>query len=431
MTSAPATVLAAARAMLASPRFAAAVTLASVGVGILAPVIERLIGVPGLVAMVAGLALLALGTLLVRLRELEWVGILPVSLLAFLGWTGLTIIWSQYQWATLGALAYLLAFTVMGLAIALTRDLIQIVRAFGDVLRFVLGLSLAIEILSGALIDTPIAFLGVQGNLDQLGPLQGVMGSRNQLALISLIALITFGIELTTRSVGRTLGILSIVGATLMLLLSQSPIVFALLVVVALAVLALALLRKSRPERRPFLQLAMLGAAALLGLIVWLGRGPLIAFFSASDELSYRVTIWGRLLNLIRFHSLEGWGWIGRWLPDLQPFPTFQVAGEREPTSAANAYLDLWFQTGIVGLFVFLVLVTLAFTRSWLLAGRHRTVVFAWPALVLLVLLLSSLAESSILVEYGWLTFVVCAVKAAQQLSWRRAFTPKLEQEPL
>jgi hypothetical protein len=26
-------------------------------------------------------------------------------------------------------------------------------------------------------------------------------------------------------------------------------------------------------------------------------------------------------------------------------------------------------------------------------------------------------------VEFGWLTFVVCSVKAARELSWRRAFS--------
>jgi hypothetical protein len=48
-------------------------------------------------------------------------------------------------------------------------------------------------------------------------------------------------------------------------------------------------------------------------------------------------------------------------------------------------------------------------------------VIYAWPALVLIALLLVSLAESSILVEFGWLTFVVCCVTASRELSWRSA----------
>jgi hypothetical protein len=86
-----------------------------------------------------------------------------------------------------------------------------------------------------------------------------------------------------------------------------------------------------------------------------------------------------------------------------------------------------------VGAVIFVGLVGLTFVRSWLLAGQRRSVVFAWPALALVVLLSSALFESSLLVEYGWLTFVVCCVKAARELSWRRAFIvpplPDLQRE--
>jgi exopolysaccharide production protein ExoQ len=42
-----------------------------------------------------------------------------------------------------------------------------------------------------------------------------------------------------------------------------------------------------------------------------------------------------------------------------------------------------------------------------------------WTALVLVVLVVSSLAESVTLVEWGWVLLVICAVKAAQGRSWR------------
>lgn len=91
-----------------------------------------------------------------------------------------------------------------------------------------------------------------------------------------------------------------------------------------------------------------------------------------------------------------------------------------------NAHLDVWFQIGLVGLVAFVGLVGLAFIRSWLLASRQRSFVYARPALVHLVLLTTALAlalaENSLLVEFGWLTFVVCSVKASRKLSWRKAF---------
>src|SRR5690606_25198427 len=145
----------------------------------------------------------------------------------------------------LGGIAYLLAFTALGVGIALTRDVIQIVRAFGDVFRFVIALSFAVEILSGAVLDVPFGFIGVEGNLAEFGPLQGVMGSRNQFALIGLLALITFAVEFATRSVNRTLSVGSLIGAVLALALSRSPVVGAVLVVIIAASIALALVRRA------------------------------------------------------------------------------------------------------------------------------------------------------------------------------------------
>ncbi|CAN5524027.1 hypothetical protein BH10ACT7_BH10ACT7_11570 [soil metagenome] len=410
------------RHLLADPRFSAATTHLAVGAAVCAPLLQNLIGWAGLIAILVALVLLTAGSLMVRRAEIEWQGILPISLLAFVGLAGLSVIWSEYQWATLGGVAYLVAFTVLGVSIALTRDTIQIVRAYGDVLRVVLAVSLGVEILSGVLIDTPIDFLGVEGNLADLGPIQGIMLSRNQLGLVALVALITFGTEAVTHSVHRTTAIISIVLASASILLSRSPVVLAVLVVVVAAAGAIYFLRKVRPERRRIWQLAILVATVVGAILAWFFRARIIALFSANSELTYRVELWSKVLDFTVANPLEGWGWVGYWRPDVQPFPAFAIAGEREPISALNAFVDVWFQLGLIGLLVFVGLVILTFTRSWLLAGQRRSVVFAWPALMLVALIATSLAESSILVEYGWMTFVVCSVKAAHELSWRRAF---------
>ena len=55
--------------------------------------------------------------------------------------------------------------------------------------------------LSGVLLDMPFRFLGVQGNIAQLGPIQGIFGTRNLLGFVAVIALITFLIEYRTQSV--------------------------------------------------------------------------------------------------------------------------------------------------------------------------------------------------------------------------------------
>jgi len=280
-------------------------------------------------------------------------------------------------------------------------------------------LSLVLEIFSGILIDTPLGFLGIQGNLRGLGPIQGIFGARNQLGIVTLVAIVTFGTELRTRSVPRNLAIGSLLLGGLTLLFARSPIALGTFVVVILATLALSGLRRVSPERKRIGQFVLLGSTITVGAIAWALRTQIIDALSASVELNLRLAVWRPIRVLIPIHELEGWGWSGRWWEGIPPFT--YIRDGLQP-SALNAYLDVWFQVGLIGLFAFVFMVGLAFIRSWLLACRQRSFVYAWPALVLVVLLVSALAESSILVEFGWLTFVVCSVKASRELSWRKAF---------
>ena len=408
-----------ARRTLGSPRFSAALTQAIIGALVSCLFLRELMGWAGWLAALTGLVVLASLSLLAQRDEIEWHGLLPISLLIFVGWAAISVFWSEYNWATVGAVIYLLAVTLLGVYVALIRDTIQIARAFGNVLRAVLILSLTLEIFSGILIDTPLGFLRIEGNLRALGPIQGIFGTRNQLGIVALLAIVTFATELRTRSVPRNLAIGSLALAGTMLLFARSPIAFGTFVIVMLATLALYGLRSAAPGRKRVWQFVLLGSTITIGAIAWAVRTPIIAGLSASIELNLRLAIWRPIRLLIPVHELEGWGWAGHWWEGIPPFT--YIRDGLQP-SALNAYLDVWFQLGLIGLVAFVFMVGLAFIRSWLLASRQRSFVYAWPALVLLVLLVTALAESSLLVEFGWLTFVVCAVKASRELSWRKAF---------
>ncbi len=408
-----------ARQILGSPRFSSALTQAIIGALVASLLLRELIGWAGWLATLAGLVVLASLSLLAQREEIEWHGLLPISLLVFVGWATISVFWSEYKWVTAGSAIYLLSVTMLGIYIALIRDTIQIARAFGNVLRAALLLSMVLEIFSGVLIDSPIRFLAISGNLNVLGPIQGIFGARNQLGIVTLVAIVTFGTELRTRSVPRNFAIGSLILAGLTLLFARSPITFGTFVVVMLATLALSGLRRASSERKRIWQFVLLGSTLTVGAIAWAVRTPIIDALTASNELNLRLAVWRPIRLLIPTHELEGWGWAGHWWEDIAPF-TF-IRDGLQP-SALNAYLDVWFQVGLIGLFAFVFMVGLAFIRSWLLASRQRSFVYAWPALVLVVLLVTGLAESSLLVEFGWLTFVVCSVKASRELSWRKAF---------
>jgi hypothetical protein len=418
------------QAFFGSARLASALSTTAIGLGVFAYALHRTIGWPGLIAMLAGVSVLALASLWARRDSIEWTGVVPISLLVFLAWAVASVFWSQYQWATVGGLSYLIGFTLLGVYVALVRDTIQIIRSFGDVLRFVLGLSLVLELVSGLLIDSPIRFLGIAGHLHMLGPIQGIVGNRNELGLLAVIAGISFVIEWRTRSVRTGVAIGSVIGAGITLALTRSPIAFGTAAVAIVAMLVLYGIRRLPMERRQFWQYASLVLVAVAGVIIWMARTPIINALNAGGELNFRLRLWQQVWSLVPLHPTEGWGWIGQWHPDVPPYLLFDTLSPRALTSASNAYLDVWFQLGVIGMVLFALVVGLAFVRSWLLASHQRSVIFTWPAVVLAALLTASLAESSILIEFAWVTFVICCVKASQNLSWRNAFKRPLEPEP-
>jgi hypothetical protein len=261
----------------------------------------------------------------------------------------------------------------------------------------------------------------VHGNLGTLGPISGIEPSRDQLGLVAIIGMISFATEHRTRSVPRLTSVLSMIGAGLCIVLTQSPVIAFATVVVGIAALVIYLVRRVRAERRQLWQFIVLGLAIVAAAVLFVLRSPVITLFNASGTLDYRVGLWRQVITYASTYGVEGWGWIGPWRVSIFPFSALTFSSVRPTDSALNAFLDIWLQLGFIGVVLFIGMVGLAFSRSWLLAGARRSVVFAWPAASLVALIMVSLAESSILSDFGWMTFVICCVKASQELSWRSA----------
>ena len=402
-----------------STRFTRALTLTIIATAFLSFLIRSTLGWPGPIGIVSALVLFAAISFIGRWRELDWHGLLPISLLVFLAWSVITLLWSKYLPSTLNGLAYLLAYAFLGIYVAVVRDLIQIVRAIGDVLRVVLTASLVLEVVSGVLLDVPIRFLGITGSLASAGPIQGVLGTRNMVGFVGLIAIVTFAIELATRSIRRGTGIYSVVIAGLAIVLSGSPVTVGVTIVTAVAAVILLALRRAAPETRRGWHFVLLAVSLLALFSAFLLRGRILEILSTRREFTYRLEIWRELWRLITLNPLEGWGWAGYWRPNVSPFFALDVIGNRAHTSALNAFIDVYFQTGLIGFVIFVGFVGLAFGRAWVLAASKKSIVYLWLALIVVVLVATAMAESAILVEYGWLLLVICSVKAARDLSWR------------
>jgi O-antigen ligase len=413
------------RRVLASPRFAAALTLIILATAFSTHLLRSVMGWAGLIGILGGVVVLAVLSLLARRPIVEWHGLLPISIIVFVAWCAVSGVWSGYVTETIIGVSYQITVGFLAIYVALVRDTFQIVRAIGDVLRVLLGLSIVLEVLSGLLLDLPITFLGVVGDIDQLGPIQGIFGSRNVFGLIALIAAVSFYVELRARSIPRGIGISSMWLAGICLVLTRSPVGVVVAICVTVAALALYRLRRTPVAGRRMLQLGLLAVALVAAGAAWLGRTTIIDTLNAGSEFEARYSLWSEMWRLVELHPLEGWGWVGLWPQNVTPYGWLEFTTERGHLTGVNAYLDVYFQVGLVGFLAFLALVLLAFVRSWLLASNKRSLVYVWAPLMLVTLLVTSAAESTILFEFGWLLLVICSVKAAQGLSWRSALPHK------
>ncbi|TFD09616.1 MULTISPECIES: O-antigen ligase [unclassified Cryobacterium] len=413
------------RRVLASPKFAASLTLIILATAFSTHLLRSVMGWAGLIGILGGLVVLAIFSLVARRPIVEWHGLLPISIIVFVAWCALSGLWSGYVSDTIIGVSYQITVGFLAIYVALVRDTFQVVRATGDVLRMLLGLSIVLEVLSGLLLDLPIAFLGVVGDIDRLGPIQGIFGSRNVFGLIALIAAVTFYVELRARSIPRGLGIGSMWLAGICLVLTRSPVIVVVALCVTVAALALYRLRRTAVDGRRMLQLGLLSAALVAAGAAWLGRTAIISALNAGSEFEARYSLWTEMWRLVELHPLEGWGWAGFWPQDVTPYGWLEFTTGRVHVTGLNAYLDVYFQVGLIGFLAFLALVLLAFVRSWLLASNKRSLAYVWAPLILVTLLVTSAAESTILFEFGWLLLVICAVKAAQGLSWRSALPHK------
>lgn len=405
--------------LLASAAFARAFTLVVFATVFSAYAIEQIAGRVTYVTIVSGLCVIGLAVMAARRRELSLLRLVPTTVVVFVAWAFASIFWSGdatasfWSWVSMAALAFL------AVVIGHVRDTLQTVRALGDVLRVLLAVSLALEVLSGILLDVPFAFLGIQGRISELGPIQGIFGTRNLLGFVAVMALITFLIEYRTQSVPPGLSVASVVLAGGLAALSDSPTVVVLALAVGLAVGALALVRHARPERRAGLQLA-LGALVVIGVFVgYAARHPIIALLGAGTDFSMRVELWNFMVDILRQKPVQGFGWFGVWDQQQYPFNAINFWLGKDHATGLNAYFDVALQLGWVGLVLFLALAALALGRSWLVAGERRSVVYAWTPLMLVALLVDSMFESFTLTGLGWLMLVLCAVRAGQSRSWR------------
>jgi O-antigen ligase len=354
---------------------------------------------------------------------------LPRLLVLFLVFAVASIAWSQYPAGSAIGIVLTLMTSVGALAITVVAPWPAIVAALGRALRIHVVASLLFEVVVGLFVRQPVCpvYLDCTGRpaawfwsrdvLFEGGRIQGLQGNSNILAIIALLALIVTAVQAADRSITRGSTVVGLAAALLALALTRSATVAVVAVAVGLVLLLVLATRRREPGRRaPVFGVAAFVVVVGVAVAVF-ARGPLLAVLGKSGDLTGRTDIWSAVYDLGVQHPVVGWGWVSYWFPFVEPFSDLAERNGVVYLQAHDAYLDVWFQLGWIGLALFGLTIVGVVLRSWWWAVDRRMlsreVAAPWSALDLLPLLLVTallvhgVTESRLIVEWGWATFVV------------------------
>lgn len=362
--------------------------------------------------------------------------VLPFFLVVFLGFVTLSIAWSYYRGATALGLLITWMATLLGFSVAVSFSWPQILRALGIAFRLILGLSVLFEFAISAFVRHPVLPLWVDyGRTTHLpkllywsrdllfegGKIQGIVGNSSLLAMAALVGLIVFCVQWAGRSVNRRAGVLWVTVAVANIVLTRSATITVAIVVLALVLCAVLALRTAGARGTIAVYVAL--AALVVGAFAVVSRfsTAILAVLGKSEDLTGRLDIWQAVIALAQQRPVFGWGWVSWWVPWVAPFDTLAFEAGVRQLHAHNAWLDVWLQVGLVGVLLFGLLVLSTGIRSWQLAIEPTrstprdpgtfTAISLLPLLLLIALLVQSMAESRLLIEYGLFTLVIIAMK--------------------
>jgi O-antigen ligase len=341
---------------------------------------------------------------------------MPVELNLLLALMIASSTWSVYPLQTVSSFVIQMGVTVIALFFAATFSWRQILVIFANTIRGIVFGMLAIAVFSTIFPNARYAFAESENYLDG-GLIRLMLGnpnlvSNNYVAAWALIGVITFAIEAAIKKKTRTLSIISLVAAVILVFVSKSAgMIFASVAVLLAAIVSLAAEGKDKATRHRYYHIAW-SIAGIGVFLVLVFRRQVFEFLGKSPDMTHRTDIWESVASLIEQRSLEGWGFIGAWVPGVKPYEGLIVINGEKYYQAHNAYLDIWLQLGAVGLILFGILLTRVFVKTWRLGVHHSNALYLWPLLILMTQLVRGITESRFLIGSAMMLLILFAVKS-------------------
>ncbi len=324
-------------------------------------------------------------------------GILGWSILVYVGWVFLSLVWADDPWLTLKRVVIfaILAFGALGVVNRATLEQIVWVVFWSSLLYLLVGLGS--EIMHGTF-DPFGAHYRFAGMFHP-----NYQGLNCSLLILSALCLASMGHSKSILAAIVCLGLA-------FLLLTKSRTALGSLVV---ALLVFGWLVWSF-ERK----LLLLIAGGWVGsLLFFLYQDLILARFwkifllgrdiSHLKTLTGRVPLWEAALDYVFARPLTGYGYQGFWTSDH----TGQIASRIgwAPYAGHSTYIDLLLGLGLFGLLVFLLVYALGIRRARKNFRQTGNVIYAFMAAVLCFALMHGLLETMLLTA-NWLSFLCLTV---------------------
>lgn len=401
----------------------------------------NLVGVygAGAVMILLTLAALAIGIPMIARAEphpFPWRR-LPWSALGYVALALVSVAWSQWRLPTALTWLLLAAVTVNALLIAHAFSWHEIVRALASAFKWILGLSLALELWVSLVLHGPLLpnfltlpdgdidphWYWVRNNLLDGDRIQGIVGNSNVLAIISLFAIVTFGVRFALRARWRTTLVMWMVLAAYMLFRASSATTYVCALAAAVVLMVALLIRRARtPDARARIYAICGGAVAVVVAAVIVFHRPLFELLGRSADLTGRTdVIWTKVLERAGTHPVFGNGFSSPWIPTDPAFDGWIIDHGITVFHAHNMWLDVLMQLGVVGVVLMAAAYLGLLWRAWffaadrprwnLRADRPYSPLTLLPLLFTVILLVQGLAESTPIMLWGWLMLVLFSFK--------------------
>ncbi|MGO3844344.1 O-antigen ligase family protein [Agrococcus casei] len=385
--------------------------------------VRNLIGWAGWGVTIGLVIAWSLVELWLRRREVPYPG---RPALLFVAMAFVSAFWAGSWWSTLMGAALTLGIAAAALVIA-TLSLRRLVAVLHWSLQGLLIGSLVFEIVAALWIGPirPVWHGDVAGSevywwtpaeILTGGRISGLTGNANLTGMLGVMALI-IAVARAMSQQDRRLWPLFVVVPLASVVLSQSATVVIILAgCIVAAILILIRFRVSREAyyRTFWSSISAMGGAVIVGAVLW---QDLAEMLGKSPDLTGRLEFWRIVLVRWLYSPIVGDGWMGYWMPWVEPYGHLLTQGHAVYLQAHNVWLDVALQLGIVGLIIFVAMQITSIRNavSRIRYSEDHPALRAVPLLLLIALVVQGFTESRPLTELGALLLFMFAAGLPQR----------------